>query len=467
MLRLTSFLWSAGLLAALHSSAAIRLPAIIADNMVLQQRSDVPLWGSASHDATVYVITSWDHKAYTTPADHAGHWRITVRTPAAGGPYEISFSDGKKLVLKNILIGEVWVCSGQSNMEISLKGYANQPVLNANDILADAYDPQLRLFHVQRAVSNAPVDDCKGAWEVSSPGSAASFSAVGFQFAKKLQEILKVPVGIIEASWGGTPIEAWMDKESLRAFPAVKTPVENDTAKADRLRPTCLFNGMIAPVAGFGIKGFIWYQGETNVPHPSGYDQLMNAMISEWRKLWGRDTLPFYYVQIAPWKYTANRDSVALLREAQQKAQSEIPHTGMAVSIDAGNEFTIHPPDKTVISKRLLYWALGDAYGEKGIAYLSPYYKSMKKTGSTIAVSFSDAPNGFTSFDKEITGFEIAGADHVFHPAQAKIFRNTIQVHSDEVPDPVAVRYAFRDWVTGNLYNTAGLPVAPFRTDDW
>jgi sialate O-acetylesterase len=258
-----------------------------------------------------------------------------------------------------------------------------------------------------------------------------------------------------------------MDRESLASFKDIKAPADNDTAKADRLRPTCLFNGMVAPIVGFGIRGFLWYQGETNVPHPSGYDKLMKSMVDEWRTLWKRDTLPFYYVQIAPWIYRANRDSVAILRERQQMAQQEIPNSGMVVSIDKGNEFTIHPPDKTAIARRLLYWALGQTYQMKGIAYQSPLYKSMQKKGDTITIKFTATPFGFTSYDREINAFEIAGRDHVFYPAKARIYKNSIQVSSGEVSDPVAVRYAFKDWVIGNLYNTGGLPVAPFRTDDW
>lgn len=471
MVKARALLFSVGLLFALHASGRITLPAIIGSNMVLQQRSNVPLWGSSRPNGVVKIITSWNRKIYIAHSDHKGHWIARVSTPAAGGPYRITLNDGEPLTLMNILIGEVWICSGQSNMEISLKGYDDQPVLNSNDILMKADDPQLRLFHVQRAVSNTPLTDCNGDWEVSTSESADSFSAVGFQFAKMMQETLKVPVGIIEASWGGTPIEAWMDRESLGAFPGVPLPGGKDTLGADRLRPTCLFNGMIAPVAGFGIKGFIWYQGEANVSHPGShpynYDRLMAAMVSEWRKLWKTDSLPFYYVQIAPWVYRNNRDSVPYLREAQQRALSEIHNSAMVVSIDVGNEYTVHPPDKTTISKRLLYCALGDAYHKKGIAYKSPLYDKMRIKDNVIGITFTNTPHGLTSFDKVITGFEIAGADKVFHPAEAKIYRKTILVQSSEVPHPFAVHYAFKDWCPGNLYNTEGLPVAPFRTDSW
>jgi sialate O-acetylesterase len=471
MVKCKIILWLAAfLLPVMKVSGRIKLPSVIGNNMVLQQRSRVPLWGESSSNATVHIITSWNHKKYTTRSDRTGHWRLLINTPSAGGPYTIRIDDGTPLILKNILVGEVWVCSGQSNIEISMEGYMNTPILNANDILMHANNSNLRLFHVQRAVSNTPMKDCRGSWEISSPESATSFSAVGFQFAQMLQHILKVPVGIIESAWGGTPIEAWMDKKSLQSFPDIHTPEPNDTVKPDRLRPTCLFNGMIAPIAGYGIKGFLWYQGNGNITHPGhvyDYDKLMVAMVNEWRNLWKQDTLPFYYVQIAPWKYGKYRDSVPLLWEAQQRAQNEIPHSGMVVTVDVGSQYTVHPPDKTTVSKRLLYWALGDTYHETGVAYASPEYKDMQIKGNTIILTFTNTSHGFTSYDKEINGFEIAGANKVFYPGNAKIYKNSIQIKSDRVSHPVALRYLFKDWVQGNLYSTEGLPVGPFRTDNW
>lgn len=452
---------------ALPASGQLRLPAIVGDSMVLQQQSTVALWGWSGPGKTVSVTPSWDHRRYAAHANGDGRWSVAIRTPAAGGPYSITFSDGKALTLKGILIGEVWVCSGQSNMEISMKGYRNQPILNANDILLKARNPSLRLFHLQRAVSNTPLDDAKGHWEASSPATAASFSAVGFQFAMALQQTLGVPVGIIETSWGGTPIEAWTDAASLRAVPGARVPPPGDTSKADAHKPTCLYNAMIHPIEGFGIKGFLWYQGENNAGHPSGYDQLMSVMVNGWRRLWKRDTLPFYFVQIAPYRYGSHRDSIPLLREAQAQAEKMIPHAGMAVTMDVGSVATIHPPDKTTVSKRLLYWALGDTYGIGGIAYRSPAYKGMQVHGNKITVTFEDAPGGLSSMGQALTAFEIAGEDRVFHPAKAAITGQGVEVSSPDVLQPVAVRYAFRDSVEGHLYNTDGLPVGPFRTDRW
>lgn len=445
----------------------IKLPSIISNNMVLQQQSGVPLWGNATANHKVSVITSWNHKQYTTQSDADGKWKVKIQTPRAGGPYTITFNDGDKLIIKNVLVGEVWICSGQSNMHRPMVGALNQPILHSNDILMHANNSQLRLFHVKMKPSFTPLDDCEGSWQLSSPLSAGTFSAVGFQFAKKMQELLKVPVGIIEASWGGTNITTWMNKKSLQSFPQIKIASRNPPSKN---KTTCLFNGMIHPIAGYGIKGFIWYQGEANRHRPSLYKDLMVAMVSEWREVWGMGLLPFYYVQIAPYQYPSGklRDSVPYVREAQALAMKEIPHSGMVVSMDVGGKHELHPPDKTTIAKRLLYWALGDAYHWEGVSYQSPSFKSMKINGDKITVSFDYAPLGLTSFNQKIKGFELAGNDREFYPAEANITDNgEVIIHSDEVPQPVAARYLFKDWAKGNLYNTAGLPVGPFRTDNW
>lgn len=450
-----------------YAAGAVSLPAVISSHMVLQRHAEVPLWGHAAPRHSVTITTSWDGHRYRVTAGSDGAFRASVRTPEAGGPYQITFDDGNALTLKDILIGEVWVCSGQSNMEISLEGYRNQPILHSNRILAASRDSGLRLFHVQRAVANQPQDNCTGAWEAAAPGSVRTFSAVGYLYARMLRKFLKVPVGVIEASWGGTPIEAWMEANSLRPFGAPGIPVPGDTSAANRLRATCLYNGMIAPVAGYGIRGFLWYQGEANAGRPAGYDKLMRAMVGQWRQVWHQDSLPFYFVQIAPWKYGRQADSVPYLREAQQKAAHEIPRCGMVVSVDAGNEHTIHPPNKTVIARRLFYWALGDTYGQDAISFRSPEFASMKVRDSVVTVRLTDTPHGLTSWDKPITGFEVAGADHVFYPARARIHGQGVEIVSSDVKDPLVVRYCFKDWAPGNLYNTEGLPVAPFRTEGW
>lgn len=445
--------------------ANVSLPAIISRGMVLQQQTHVSLWGKAKSSTKVTVLTSWDQKLYTVISSKDGSWEFSVLTPKAGGPYKITFNDGSPLVLEDILIGEVWLCSGQSNMEIPVKGYGNQPVLNSNDILMDAEEPGVRLFRVEKKMSKTPQTELNTKWESTNASTVKEFSAVGYQFARILQQRLKVPVGIIQSAYGGTDIEAWMNIKSLTGFNDFKIPA--DTAKSTKNDPGVLFNAMINPIVGYSIKGAIWYQGENNRFNPHSYDRKMAAMVKLWRTLWGCGEWPFYYVQIAPNVYKDVADSIPLLYEAQSRAMTLIPNSGMAVSVDAGSMKTIHPPDKTIISKRLAYWALNKTYGKTGIAFMGPVYKTLKVAGGKAVLGFDEIPNGLTAYDKPLISFEIAGSDKVFYPAEAAISGKTVVVHSDAVKNPVAVRYAFKDRSPGNLYNTEGIPAQPFRTDNW
>lgn len=469
MIKLKGLLFGALLLFAGSVSAEITLPAVIGDNMVLQRESVVPLWGKAAAGAQLTIVTSWDEKEYKAEAGAGGEWRVQVQTPAAGGPYEIRISEqgSAERTLSNVLIGEVWLCSGQSNMEMPLRGNRNQPILHSNDILMEANEPELRLFKVERQASNTELDDVNASWEESTVATAREFSAAGYQFGKKLQEILGVPVGIIQSSWGGTPIESWIDPTSISKVPDLALPMPSATVEADRKIATCLYNGMIAPLAGYGIKGFLWYQGEGNRSRPETYAQAMEALVSGWRKHWDNDELPFYYVQIAPYIYGTQAELVPFLREAQQKAEALIPLSGMVVSMDVGSNETIHPPNKTAIAKRLLYLALNETYGMEGIVCRGPVYRSMEVKDNEVLIEFDNAEFGLSSFDEPLISFEVAGADRHFYPAEAKIVSEGVLVTSDQVNAPVAVRYAFKDRAVGHLYNTAGLPAAPFRTDDW
>jgi sialate O-acetylesterase len=454
------------LLASFHVSAKVVLPSVFSDNMVLQQQDQVAVWGKAAAYKTVRIITSWNNKKYTVTSDLQGNWKAKIATPEAGGPYTITFNDGDKLTLQNVLVGEVWVCSGQSNMDMPVKGFGNQPVLHSNEILFDADNSNIRLIRYEDALSRTPAFDCRStSWQVSDATSAREFSAVGYQFAQLLQRKLKVPVGMIMASRGGTKIEAWMSENSLRSFPGIKIPAVGDTARMIKNDPAVLFNGMIHPFLGYGIKGVIWYQGEANRTNAKIYDQLMVSMVKEWRSLWQRGNFPFYYVQIAPFRY---KDTMAsLVREAQLKASTQIPNSGMVVTLDIGAEHSIHPADKTTVGKRLAYWAMANTYGMNGLACKSPVYQSMKINKETATITFANVENGLTSFGKTLSAFEIAGEDKVFYPAVARIIRKGVVVQSTQVKQPVAVRYAFKDWVEGDLFNTEGLPAAPFRTDNW
>lgn len=454
------------LLLSLNASSEIILPPLIADHMVLQQQSNVALWGWAKKSSYVTVSTSWNKKAYKAKADATGAWKVMVETPGAGGPYSITISDGSPITVKDVLIGEVWLCSGQSNMEMPVEGFKNQPVLHANDILMQANNPAIRLIRFERAASMKPQDSAiNSGWQPESAASVKEFSAVGYQFAKLLQQQLNVPVGIIGTYWGGTMVEAWMSEKSLKIFPEINVP--SDTAGKGKNTPAALFNAMLNPLVGYGIKGVIWYQGEQNRSNASLYDRLLAAMVQDWRNRWKEGNWPFYYVQIAPYRYHDKLGPSAPLREAQEKALQLIPNSGMAVSLDAGQETSIHPPDKTIISKRLAYWALAKTYNRKGLPYASPFYSSMKVTGNAVTLRFNNAPNGLTTYGKPLLNFEVAAADQIFYPADVRIVGEGIRITSDKVKEPVAIRYGYKDWVEGEVYNTEGLPLAPFRTDNW
>jgi len=457
----------------ISATAQIKLPGIIGSNMVLQQKAMVPIWGWTTPGKTVQITTSWNvqRAPYMAKTDNKGYWRVVIQTPGAGGPYAITIDDGQPRKLTNILIGEVWICSGQSNMEISMKGFTNMPILNANDILTHASIPELRLYHVPRKLSADPVISSDAKWEVSTPGAAAAFSAVGFQFARMLQQILQVPVGIIESSYGGSTIQAWIDPATIKGH---KTVAQDNkvalNAPLNRHSPGALYNGMLNPILGFGIKGVLWYQGASNWKEPSTYKDYFKTFVAQWRRDWHNDEMPFYYVQIAPYQYHPAADSAPLLRAAQAAIEKEVPHTGMVVSVDVGERDVIHPADKTTIAKRLLYWALGDSYQLSGIDYRSPTFQTLRVEKDTAFVHFDNARRGLTTYGKAVASIEIAGTDQVFYPAESLISpheKGTLVVFSKKVPRPVAVRYAFHAAAPGNLYNTQGLPVAPFRTDHW
>jgi sialate O-acetylesterase len=457
----------AGLLfIAAKANATVKLPAIFGDNMVLQQQAQDKIWGWAKANSLVTITTSWDGKVYKAKADGGGSWNTKVATPVAGGPYKITFNDGELLTLNNILIGEVWFCSGQSNMEMALRGNSS-PILNAAEIILNADNPQLRLCTFKMASVLNPAADVKAKWDESTSETARNFSAIAYQFGEILQKKLHVPVGIIVSSVGGTTIEAWMSKESLAAYPEVKVPASiADTVKQPWKLPTALFNGMIAPALGLTVKGMVWYQGESNRHEPQLYGKLFPVMVADWRKQWGLGDVPFYYVQISPFGSQDKTRSGPLVREAQLNAMSLIPNSGMASTMDVGMEKNVHYMNKTLPAQRLAYWALGKTYGIKGINYLAPTYKSMAVSGGRVTVTFSNAPY-LTTMEKPLTLFEVAGADKVFYPAKATMKINQVFLQSDKVAAPVAVRYAFKEFCVAELYNNDGIPASSFRTDDW
>ncbi|MBD0280196.1 MAG: sialate O-acetylesterase, partial [Flavisolibacter sp.] len=420
--------------------AAVKLPFIFTDNLVLQQQTQVALWGWASAGKTVTVSPSWNKKRYTAKADASGKWKLKVETSVAGGPYEISFSDGKAIKLTNILIGEVWVCSGQSNMEMPMKGFRGQPVVGSNEAILKSKNKNIRLYTVPKSFVTEPQDNSKPAlWKEAGPESVADFSTTAYYFGKLLHEMLGVPVGLISTSFGGSSIETWMSTASLKSFADIKIPQRGDSISGYR-SPTVLFNGMLYPLIGYGLRGALWYQGESNYEDPDRYEVLFPTMVKEWRSLWGVGEFPFYYAQIAPYNYAqlppyhyGGKYNSAYLRDAQRKSLNTIPNSGMAVLMDTGEENNIHPANKKTAGERLALLALNKTYGLKGFGYESPAYDSLSVSGSTVEVKFKNAPNGLTSFGKELTTFEIAGKDKIFYPAKAVLFRGNVLVSSPQV----------------------------------
>jgi sialate O-acetylesterase len=444
--------------------AEVKLPAIFGNHMVLQQQTDAAIWGTATPDKTVKVTTSWDRKSYNSRAGADGNWKVKVKTPVAGGPYAITISDGKVLKLENVLIGEVWICSGQSNMAMTMSGYANQPILNGNEDIATSENPSMRLFRVAQKLSGEPLSDFTGEWKECTPENVANFSATAWYFGRMVQKVTGVPVGLICSSWGGTRIEPWMSAQGVRKFDFLTLP---DVKTTSNQAPTVLFNAMINPMVGYAIRGGIWYQGEANRNEPEKYEKLLPGLVENWRAEWGIGDFPFYYVQIAPYDYGTSGLSSAYLREAQLKASTAIPHIGMASVMDAGEKDCIHPANKKVAGERLAYQALANTYGKKGIAFSGPVLKEMTVEGNMVKLTFDHTGNGLTTFGKELVNFKVAGENKRFYPAFAAITSTGITLFSPSVAKPVAVRYAFDDFVVGELFNNGGLPASSFRTDNW
>ncbi len=447
------------------TQADIKLPGIFSDNMILQQQSSAAIWGWAKPASMVLIQPSWSKTDYTTLTDQSGKWMTKIPTPKFGGPYSITISDGKALKINNVLIGEVWVCSGQSNMEMPLKGCIGGPKEDMMITIAKSGNTNIRFFTIPHKSSLSFENDCIASWTESSPESALSFSAVAYYFGRLLNDILGVPVGLIHVSYGGSSIEAWMAPNALEGSETVIATQRTNVPNPKKM-PAGLFNGMISPILGYGIQGVIWYQGESNQKDPFNYLSLFTSMVKDWRKKWGVGEFPFYYVQIAPFQY--NSSTSAYLREAQLNAAKVIPNSAMVVNMDAYSPDNIHPPVKTQIGERLAFFALSKIYGMKGIPCSSPSLVSMEVKGSIVELTF-DAPKGtgLTSFGKDVKGFVIADSTKRFVKATATILANKIQVFAPQIAKPAAVRYAFDDVSPSEIFTLAGLPVSSFRTDDW
>jgi len=453
--------------------ADVKLPTVFADGMVLQQKSRVTVWGWAEPGEKVTVKGSWQWLwGASTQAGKDGTWRIRLKTPKAGGPHTLTVKGNNRIVLNDVLTGEVWVCSGQSNMQWSMAALKTEEGKKA---IAEADFPQIRLFTVPRKFAAQPQADCDGQWQVCTPETVKDFSAVAYYFGRQLHQQLNVPIGLIHTSWGGTVAEAWMSQGALREFGGfdaeldkLQTPDPHDDKFPNHNTPSALFNKMIYPLLQFRIAGAIWYQGESNVARWRQYRTLFPALIADWRAQWGQGDFPFYYVQIAPYKYTDSKAvGAALLREAQMLTLKTVNNVGMAVTMDIGEEKDIHPRNKHDVGRRLALWALAKTYGQKGLVYSGPIYTGMKIERDTIRLMFDSVGGGLMSRGGPLTHFEIAGADRVFVPAKAVIDGNTVVVSASAVAQPAAVRYGFTNWAQPNLFNKEGLPASSFRTDDW
>ncbi len=625
-------------------SAEVRLPAVFGDHMVLQHGTEAAIWGWAEPGETVRVRASWLEQAVEATADDAGRWRVRLKTGEPGGPHTVTINGGGEITLSDVLLGEVWVCSGQSNMEWSVGPHVGPGIANHAQEIAAAEHPQIRLFTVAKARAAQPAEDVTGAWQVCSPETVRPFSATAYFFGRALHQELRRPVGLIASSWGGTEIELWTSEAAMRRVPALarkidarprlerehraaldawrervqaadpgwgkwqssdaetrnweplerptlwsahglggfdgivwyraefelpagaagqavmlelgaiddadvtwvngqrvgeteswaaarRYPVDAGSLRAGRNvvvvrvhdfvgeggfhggtepavvvgdrragltgwsyrrsveqkalppRPrspvrenSTLYNAMIAPLTPLAIRGVIWYQGESNVFRTHQYRTSFPLMIEDWRAAWGRPELPFYYVQIAPFDYRRFEPSAASenwphpsaeLRDAQLAAL-RVPHTGMVVTTDITADVSdIHPPNKQDVGRRLALWALAGTYGRQGLVYSGPIYRAMSIEGASVRIEFDHADGGLIARGGELTHFTIAGADRVFHPAEARTDGETVIVSSPRVAEPAAVRFGWSDTAMPNLFNEAGLPASPFRTDDW
>lgn len=443
--------------------AQITLPSFFGDHMVLQQEEKVQIWGWDTPGQKIIIRADWGSSA-SAQADEEGKWATTLQTPSAGGPFEIRISGSNEVSLNDVMIGEVWICSGQSNMVMTLRStYRNQPTHNGLDAILAANQSRIRMYTVANEASLTPKSDTKGNWKTSTTENAANFSAVAWYFGKMIEDIIDVPVGLIVTAWGGSRIEAWMDETTLRQSGKTEFP-DKVPEKAANHTPTLLYNGMIKPLVPFTARGFLWYQGESNVSDAHEYSDLFDRMIESWRNDFENKDMPFYFAEIAPFDYHGQNS--AYLREAQLQTMQKISNTGMANTIDLGNCTNIHPGDKENVGKRLALWALANTYGLKGFQYSGPVYKEMEKTEDhKIKLSFDHADYGLYSLDQPLAGFEISDQNGQFFPAKAEITGKGVTVWSEQVQNPQNVRYAFSNCPEANLYNMDGLPASSFRTD--
>lgn len=441
----------------------IILPSVFSDNMVLQQNSKVAIWGWSDPGETVKIVTSWNNKdTIKVKADNSSEWKTSIQTIDAGGPYSIQILGSGKVELKNVMLGEVWICSGQSNMEMSV----NWKIINGEDEASKATNPNIRIFHVQKIGAEYPQQTCNATWTSCTPETMRATSAIGYFFARELQQKLNVPVGIIVSAWGGTPAEVWIEKSRIEKDPVLNMHKYSQHFDGWPGAAGVLYNSMIAPIVPYGIAGAIWYQGESNCGNYPIYSLLMKTLIENWRADFKKD-FPFYLVQIAPYDY-GDKGTSEYVREQEEIVAKTVPNTGMIVISDlVDNIKEIHPKNKLDVGKRLANYALAETYKQNIGAYKSPVFQSMQVEKGKARLTFSNVLTGLKCIGKTPAKFLIAGENKNFVPATAIMDGKAIVLSSKLVKTPVAVRYCFDNTTMPDVFSTEGLPLAPFRTDKW
>lgn len=455
--------------------ARIRLPHILSDGMVIQQLTDFAFWGWAKPNTQITVVPSWNPNKLVVNSDSKGRWRIIVRAPGGSfKPHSITFSDGQPITINNILAGEVWVCAGQSNMEMPVRGFNECPVEGYQEaVWASANMRGVRYIKIPARMSSVPLEDTPCQWVDVNPKTVSDCSAVGFFFAQRLAQVLQMPVGLVLANKGGTMVESWLNVDNLRKHTDEPTDSTLIARKylTEWLRPLLWGNGTFHPIVNYGVRGVLYYQGCANVDHnPTTYCERLKLLAQQWRKHFSAN-MPMLLVEIAPHCYEGEMGtSAAFIREQQYKASLEIPNCAMVSTNDLVYPYEvrqIHPSQKRPIGERLALTALARYYGYESVMYKHPTFERMEVKGDTCVIHLKDTYTGIVP-QANYEGFEMAGADRIFYPADATYVRhNKFRLTSKAVPKPVAVRYCYRNFLLGNVKNQAALPLIPFRTDNW
>ncbi|UOB18254.1 sialate O-acetylesterase [Abyssalbus ytuae] len=444
------------------SFSNVSLPSIFGDHMVLQQNAEVKIWGWGNPTEEITITTGWNSKTIKTVTNNEATWQVKIITPKAGGPFEITIEGYNKIIIKDVLIGEVWLCSGQSNMEWT----PSAGIDNAEEEIAKAYYPSIRFFSTPKKASQYPQLDLEGEWKVCTPETMQYFSAIGYFFGQKINSTLNIPVGLISSNWGGSPAEVWIPENVIRNDQILnEASIKLKEEPWSPNKPGMAYNTMIYPLINFKLAGVLWYQGETNTQNAATYAELLSTLIHTWRKNWN-DFFPFYYAQIAPYRYGEDNFNGVIVRDQQRKVLNSTDNTGMIIVSDIGNINDIHPRNKKDVGLRFASLALNRTYGIKNIAYSGPVFKKFEIENNKMRLKF-DFSEGL-KFTKKLNGFEIAGTNGKFYPANAKIDKdNTVVVWNNKVKTPVTVRYEWNNVAEPGLINNTGIPASSFTTGDY